>query len=60
MSAPRKRFNAAAPSKTRPNYEENTNSGDEQDDWNNETPESKEFRLTDGKFKMLKVGNLKC
>lgn len=30
----------------RKNYDENTFSGDEQDDWNNETPESKEFRLT--------------
>lgn len=30
----------------RKNYDEQTFSGDEQDDWNNETPESKEFRLT--------------
>jgi Golgi phosphoprotein 3 len=33
-------------SERRKNYDEATFSGDEQDDWNNETPESKEFRLT--------------
>lgn len=54
MSAPRdglvqrrtQKVKQTIDSDKRKNYDEPNFSGDEQDDWTNETPESKEFRLT--------------